>query len=329
MSDNCDVCRESKGFLTNLQELIRDSKDETITWHQWDTAENGHTTKFCFEDTVDAALMKLKNQLTFFLWHVYIKLQQEVAYADGKKAAQSEMSTMALLQMDFAENYTCTFQDEIQTAHWHQKQITVYTVMVYHREQTQSYIIVSDVRDHEKRSVAAYTQKIITIMLGLMPTINRFNIWTDGPSSQYKSKYIFALLAKLQVENNIKMEWNYFATSHGKGPNDALGGRAKATVHRLVMTRRVIAQNANSFAKALREVQTGITTINMTANDIEDHCQTLNIDQLWDSLPASVSGTRNTHFVSCTDGRIIRKDYSLAENLLPCHPSLPWSSRNC
>ena len=31
------------------------------------------------------------------------------------------------LQMDFAENYACTAQDGVQSAHWKQAQVTLYT----------------------------------------------------------------------------------------------------------------------------------------------------------------------------------------------------------
>ena len=59
--------------------------------------------------------------------------------------------------MDFAENYTCLWQNEIQSAHWRQKQVSIYTVMVYHREHTMSCVIVIDCLEHEKHAVSAYT----------------------------------------------------------------------------------------------------------------------------------------------------------------------------
>ena len=62
--------------------------------------------------------------------------------------------------MNFAENYTVTFQDEIQSAHWKQREISTYsvsTVLISYRESLLSKVIVSDCRDHDKKSVAAFT----------------------------------------------------------------------------------------------------------------------------------------------------------------------------
>jgi len=74
--------------------------------------------------------------------------------------AQAPDSQCCLLQMNFAENYTELFQDEIQSVHWKQRQITVYTVMLYHQDKVISRVIVSDCRDHEKQSVDAFTASV-------------------------------------------------------------------------------------------------------------------------------------------------------------------------
>ena len=145
---------------------------------------------------------------------------------------------------DFAENYTCTRQDETRSAQWKQRQVTVYTVMVYHRGQNLSYIIVSDYCEHEKSAVTAFTSQIMDVIKSEMPSVEVVDAWTDGPSSQYKNKYIFALLFKLQEIHGLQIQWNYFATSHGKGPNDALGGNVKRMAHRLNMARTVIINTA-------------------------------------------------------------------------------------
>ena len=50
--------------------------------------------------------------------------------------------------------------------------------------------------------------------------MTRVNIWTDGPNSQFKNKYIFALATKCGDAFKLNIEWNYFAAlaGHGKGP---------------------------------------------------------------------------------------------------------------
>jgi len=80
-------------------------------------------------------------------------------------------SDTCVVQMDFAENYSVTFQDEIQSAHWKQRQITVYTVMIYHRDNVISSVIVYDSGEHEKRAVTAYTASALETIKQHFPTV--------------------------------------------------------------------------------------------------------------------------------------------------------------
>jgi len=41
-------------------------------------------------------------------------------------------------------------------------------------------------------------------------------IWTDGPSSEFKNRFMAALLKELSGKYNKTFTWKYFATSHGK-----------------------------------------------------------------------------------------------------------------
>ena len=46
--------------------------------------------------------------------------------------------------------------------------------------------------------------------------IATINFWSDGCSSQFRSKYFFYRMAK--YDHNMKIEWYYFEVKHGKGP---------------------------------------------------------------------------------------------------------------
>ena len=47
-----------------------------------------------------------------------MKKKQAESYKIDKAAAQSTNSTVMMFQMDYAKNYSCRAQDEVQTAHW-------------------------------------------------------------------------------------------------------------------------------------------------------------------------------------------------------------------
>ena len=62
--------------------------------------------------------------------------------------------------------------------------------------------------------------------------------FSDGAASQYKNKKNFVNLAFHNRDfNNIEAEWHFFATAHGKGPCDGLGGTVKREAVRASLKR--------------------------------------------------------------------------------------------
>lgn len=53
--------------------------------------------------------------------------------------------------------------------------------MIRHRETINSTLVVSDVRDHEKKAVAPYTAGVLQKIVDTMPTVSKAKVWTDGP----------------------------------------------------------------------------------------------------------------------------------------------------
>lgn len=150
MSNSCDTCSDGKKFRLSIKDRVP-SIDDELKWYQW-VFDDNYLVKRQVVGTVRTALEHVQSQLPKFLWHVFIKDKQSSAYESDKDMAKQPDSTSCMLQMDFAENYTATFQDEIQSAHWKQKQITIYTVMIWARDVIKSSVVLSDVKDHEKKS---------------------------------------------------------------------------------------------------------------------------------------------------------------------------------
>ena len=76
-------------------------------------------------------------------------------------------------------------------------------------------------------------------------------IWTDSPSSEFKNRYMMNLLQSLTSKYKHQFTWKYFATGHGKGVVDGVGGRAKSLVRAEVMSKkseRTIVQSSLDFA---------------------------------------------------------------------------------
>jgi hypothetical protein len=85
-----------------------------------------------------------------------------------------------LLQIDFVENFLCQWQDEVQAAHYHQSQISVFTACCWDGEcSPSSHVVVSDTLKHDK-STANLIQLIPQLLLDRQ--CDELHVFSDGPS---------------------------------------------------------------------------------------------------------------------------------------------------
>ena len=97
---------------------------------------------------------------------------------------------------------------------------------------------------------------------------NKVIIFSDGPSSQFKSKYMARFYSILQ-RKGLSIEWHFFATLHGKGVVDGLGGTVKRVAWNAVLTRNVsTVLNAKEFAEAAESFCKSIITTLCLKEDI-------------------------------------------------------------
>ena len=166
--------------------------------------------------------------------------------------------------------------------------------MVWHRDTVISKVIVSDSREHDKNTVATFTTKVFEVLRTMLPQVTAVNIWPDGPSSQFKNKFLFSFINKLQHRFTVSVTWNFFATSHGKGPNDALGGNVKRMAHRQAMSRHLVINGADSFAEVVRMSTNVIYVSVMTQTDIDSILNDMKLEEFWFSIP-QMPGIFNIH----------------------------------
>ncbi|KAL5017914.1 hypothetical protein ScPMuIL_003636 [Solemya velum] len=237
MSNTCDQCSDFVLFRKRFQDAV--VEDRVFKWYQW-TEENGFPQKASMVDSTTDAFNELAKQLPKFFWHSYIKEKQSSSYSESKSDAMKLESNSCLLQMDFAENSTCLWQDEIQSAHWKQRQITIYTVMIYH---------------HLKNATTCESSGII------------------------------------------------FATSHGKGPNDGLGGNVKRMAHRLVMARTAIINNAETFEAAIGHCVPDIRVVVINEDKIKERVS-------YSHKPIDKQAIRLKYYSSATEFKDVPVYYS-------------------
>jgi hypothetical protein len=93
------------------------------------------------------------------------------------------------------------------------------------------------------------------------------SIWTDGPGSQFKNAQMVAFAKQLRENFSLDfLIWNFFATSHGKGPCDSLGGALKRMAKQTVLSRKVQIQSAAQMAMGIKPERIQILVLNDVDN---------------------------------------------------------------
>ena len=97
-----------------------------MEWYQWEKVPGPNGKEYLEKTLKKGSASVLYGaayaMLPSFLLHYFIKQQQVNAYEDHKMKVQND-SEVALLQTDFAENFSKLWQDEVQSAHWNKKQV--------------------------------------------------------------------------------------------------------------------------------------------------------------------------------------------------------------
>ena len=113
-----------------------------------------------------------------------------------------------------------------------------------------SAVVISENVSHTKDSVITFTDKLISGLID--SSVKVLQLCSDGPSSQFKNRFIAAAIPWLEEKYSIKLCLNFFASSHGKGPVDGIGGTVKRIATQKVIQGKLSITDALSFYEAVR-----------------------------------------------------------------------------
>ena len=166
--------------------------------------------KISKEGTIGDAVESLQGKLPSFVEHVFIKRQQSTFFEERlAKLGPSE----AVIQVDFAENYTCKYQDEPRSAHWNQEQVTLSTVAIWTKEAAgvdnvcESHDVVSDEMMHDKKALAMFMFHVVDQFIKKRhQNVKQVYVFSDGPSSQFKKKIHCSLFTHAEQDSSYPVE---------------------------------------------------------------------------------------------------------------------------
>ena len=158
---------------------------------------------------------------------------------------------------DYAQNYLCIHQHEIQAMHWCHKQVTMHPSCISYRCPVDNcnqmvlheIVHISDDLKHDGHLVRKFQQCNLQILNRRGVEIRKIIEFTDQAPSQYKNKTAFRYLC----QEKIPTERNFFGVRHGKGPCDACAGRIKGRLAKLVKTESAVVNTARSCFDACKE----------------------------------------------------------------------------
>ena len=140
-------------------------------------------------------LKKLEDSTPHILWHSFIKKKQSDFFYNERSHSSENCG---ILQVDFSENYEALFQNEIQSAHWGNKQITVFTAVMRCGPKTVNYALISDNINHDNYAVFTFLDVIFQDVKKIFPELKKVKIFSDGATSQFKQRFNFINLTSIE-----------------------------------------------------------------------------------------------------------------------------------
>lgn len=185
-------------------------------------------------------LKNLKKEILLYLKHDHVaESQAQYLYNIKNNLQEGEF----LVTLDFAENYSFKIQDAVQSYHWSNDQATLHPYVIYHKNGEtvvhECFVVISDNNKHDTVAVHLFNKKMldhIKLIFG-EENVRRLIFFSDGCGGQYKNKYNFTNLCHYKDDFNVETEWHFFATSHGKGACDGVGGTVKRLASRASLQR--------------------------------------------------------------------------------------------
>ena len=252
----CEMCSGTEKLQRLLEDMFDDHMIDKVQYRKWFTTDR--STLEIVEKSVNDFIPAFCDEIEKLTAHDFVAKSQSSYLQDLKHSlADGEVIVIG----DFAENYSFVIQDEIQSYHWSKQQVTLHPFVCYWVESGESrhtsYVAISECLVHDTAAVHLFQR-------GFSFNFNSFNFlqqkldckpkkifyFSDGCAGQYKNRNFFINLCHHELDYGIPAEWHFFATSHGKGPCDGVGGTLKRMVSRASL------ESATAIWKSNSDIQT-------------------------------------------------------------------------
>ncbi|ROI70160.1 hypothetical protein DPX16_0511 [Anabarilius grahami] len=268
----------------------------------------------------DELVKQFQDRLFNFRRHIFnIRWQ----YKEYRNLRESLTAKDCLIHIDFSENYSCKYSNEIQSVHFggsHQ-QVTLHTGVLYLVNQPpMPFCTISPSRRHDPPAIWAHLDPILDFLKKDHSDVQNLHFFSDGPVTQYKNRSNFYIISTEPHQKGFStVTWSYFEAGHGKGSPDGVGAALKRTADNLVRQGKDI-PDAQSFFQLLKDTSK-VKLYYVSEKEVEKKDEDLRQVPLF-----ALKGTMKMHEVlSISPGILKYRDISCfcqaAEGVFdcPCH----------
>jgi hypothetical protein len=209
----CNHCGFHK--LPICDQELDPNNTSTMAWRRFEQVAAGKTKlgdpktiiRLEYKETNPRAFLAFaKPKIEAFVMHQFVAKWQDSAFKDCLETLR-EGEVMSLI--DFAENYSFKGQDEVQSQHWYNFQLTILVHITYIRNleynledptskkfRTDYYYYISDDKQHDSLFVQFCLTKHWDILVGNGEAPLRHVVWSNGCASQFKGSKVWFYVVK-------------------------------------------------------------------------------------------------------------------------------------
>ena len=177
-----------------------------------------------------------------------------------------------LVHVDFTVKYRNDQQNEIRSAYFENQSFLLFTSRCYFKVaaseiRNKSAVVVTKNSDHNRIASMSYLKKMIdTVETECGKSFTNVVLWSDGMGTQFRSRFIFQLLAGTMFLNK-SLCWFYNEGHHGKVPMDDVGGTIKNVIFRKVKSGQIVVHTPKEFSDAAMKFVPSIIAVYLPKSD--------------------------------------------------------------
>ena len=321
MVHQCLNCPGKSNLIEFLHAQFDDFTNDEIQFQQWQSTDRTTIVNMFMSHTEFIEFTACKvDQLTS---HSYIAKTQ-AKYLSLLKIRLPSIPATCIVLADFAENYSMVVQDAVQGWHWTKQQCTIHPLVMYFTNEqgevtAKSFAFFSDDLEHDIGFVYKMQKVFCDHLHSNFAHISSTQYVSDGCAGQYKNYKNFLNLTYHKQDFGYHATWNFFATSHGKSPCDAIGGTIKRKLYSESL-KRTLQDHIITPLQAFQFCQKSITAVQFFFISKHDLSPIRTMLKERYACGNTVPGTRSFHvFIPLDIGIISYKRTAEDENITGIH----------